>query len=55
MTSENFDFEICVPVSAPVVPVGRVKPGTFPAVKVARTIYCGAYERLGEAWGEFKA
>jgi uncharacterized protein YndB with AHSA1/START domain/effector-binding domain-containing protein len=55
MTPESFDFEICVPVSAPVVPVGRVKPGIFPAVKVARTIYCGAYERLGEAWGEFKA
>jgi uncharacterized protein YndB with AHSA1/START domain/effector-binding domain-containing protein len=55
MNPATFDFEICVPVTAPVAPVGRVKPGIFPAVAVARTIYCGNYERLGEAWGEFKA
>jgi uncharacterized protein YndB with AHSA1/START domain/effector-binding domain-containing protein len=55
MKPATFDFEICVPVTAPVAPMGRVKPGIFPAVTVARTIYCGNYERLGEAWGEFKA
>jgi effector-binding domain-containing protein len=48
-----FDFEICVPVTAPVVPVGRVKPGQMPAVRVARTVYHGPYEGLGAAWGEF--
>jgi effector-binding domain-containing protein len=55
MDQATFDFEICVPVIAPVAPVGRVKPGTFPAVKVARTIYHGDYEGLGKAWSEFKA
>lgn len=55
MSPATFDFEICVPVTAPVAPVGRVKPGIFPAVTVARTIYHGDYEGLGEAWGEFKA
>ncbi len=51
----TFDFEICVPVTAPVEPVGRVKPGEFPPATVVRTVYCGKYERLGEAWAEFKA
>lgn len=50
-----FDFEICVPVTASVAPVGRVKPGVFQSVRVARTTYHGGYEGLGEAWGEFKA
>jgi effector-binding domain-containing protein len=50
-----FDFEICVPVSTPVAPVGRVKPGQLPAARVARTIYRGPYEGLGAAWGEFDA
>lgn len=48
-----FDFEISVPVSAPVAPAGRVVGGEMPAGKVARTIYRGPYEGLGEAWGEF--
>jgi len=55
MNPATFDFEICVPVTAPVTPVGRVKPEIFPAVTVARTVYAGDYERLGEAWGEFRA
>lgn len=50
-----FDFEICVPVSAPVAPVGRVQPGELPAKRVARTVYHGPYEGLGPAWGEFHA
>ena len=33
--------------------VGRVKPGIWPATKVARTVYRGDYGGLGEAWGEF--
>jgi effector-binding domain-containing protein len=49
------DFEISVPVTAPVAAVGRVKPGTLPAVKVVRTVYQGGYEGLGAAWGEFDA
>jgi effector-binding domain-containing protein len=50
-----FDFEIGVPVTALVASAGRVKPGQLPATSVARTIYHGAYEGLGAAWGEFDA
>ena len=53
MPSDVFDFEVGVPVAAPVEPVGRVQPGQLPAVKVARTVYHGGYEGLGSAWGEF--
>ena len=49
-----FDFEICVPVTAAVSPVGRVTPGEVPVVRVARTVYQGPYEGLGQAWGEFQ-
>jgi effector-binding domain-containing protein len=55
MTPDIFDFEIGVPVAAPVIAAGRVKPGQWPAMKVARTIYRGPYEGLGNAWGEFNA
>lgn len=50
-----FDFEICVPVTAPVAASGRVKPGRLAAATVARTVYHGPYEGLADAWGEFGA
>ena len=53
MDPKIFDFEIGVPVSAPVTAAGRVKPGELPAVKIARAIYLGPYEGLGDAWCEF--
>lgn len=53
MTPEAFDFDICVPVSAPVAAVGRVRPGQRPALTVVRTVYHGPYEGLGGAWHEF--
>jgi effector-binding domain-containing protein len=55
MAPDIFDFEVGVPVAKPVSPAGRVKPGNLPATKVARTVYHGAYESLGAAWGEFDA
>lgn len=55
MDPDTFDFEIGVPVTAPVAPTGRVTAGELPAAKVARTIYHGGYEGLGDAWGEFGA
>jgi effector-binding domain-containing protein len=55
MDPEVFDFEIGVPVSAPVAPTGRVTTGQFPAAKVARSVYHGPYEGLPGAWGEFEA
>lgn len=53
MHPDTFDFEIGVPVSAPVSPSGRVQPGSLPAAKVARTILHGNYDGLGAGWGEF--
>ncbi len=53
MDPEVFDFEVCVPIAGEIVAVGRVKPSQLPATKVARTIYRGPYEGLGEAWGKF--
>lgn len=55
MDSAIFDFEIGVPVKAPVTAAGRVKAGRLPAAKVARTVYRGPYEGLGPAWAEFDA
>ena len=55
MDPETFDFEVGVPVTAPVQPVGRVRPGRLPAATVARTVYQGPYQGLVEAWGEFDA
>jgi len=50
-----FDFEIGVPVTAPVTAVGRMKPSQQPAMRVARTIHHGPYEGLAAAWREFGA
>lgn len=55
MDLDTFDFEIGVPVTAPVVAAGRVKAGQLPATRVARTVFHGPYEGLGAAWGEFNA
>ena len=51
--TDVFDFDICVPVTTPVAPAGRVQPGVLPAATVARTVYHGPYEGLGAGWGEF--
>ncbi len=55
ITPETFDFEVGFATSSPVRPVGRVKPGVWPAQRAARTIYHGPYEGLPGAWGEFTA
>ena len=51
--TDTFDFELSVPVSAPVAATGRVQPGEWPAMRVARTVHHGPYEGLPEVWGEF--
>lgn len=43
-----------MPVSGPLLPVGRVRAGELPGAKVLRTVYTGPYEALGDAWREFK-
>jgi effector-binding domain-containing protein len=53
LSPKKFDFEVGYPVSAPVSSMGRVKAGTLPAAKVARTVYHGDYEGLFAAWDEF--
>jgi effector-binding domain-containing protein len=52
---EVFDFEIGVPVSAPVEATGRVRGAEWPAMTAARTVYRGPYEGLHAAWCEFDA
>jgi effector-binding domain-containing protein len=53
MDPDIFDFELGVPVASPIIAAGRVQAGHLPATMVARTNYCGPYEGLGSAWGEF--
>jgi effector-binding domain-containing protein len=55
MDPETFDFELGVPVATPISAVGRVTASQLPAATVARTVYHGDYEGLGDAWGEFGA
>ncbi len=54
MTPGIFNFEVGVPVSSAVQPVGRVKPGEIPGTNIVRTVYTGPYEGLGQAWGDFQ-
>ena len=53
MSPDVFDFEVGVPLSTPINPVGRVQQSHLPAASVLRTVYTGPYEGLGQAWGEF--
>jgi effector-binding domain-containing protein len=53
--TDTFEFEISVPVTAPVAPTGRVTGSRWPAMKVACAVYRGPYEGLAAAWGEFDA
>jgi effector-binding domain-containing protein len=55
MRPDVADIEICVPVSMPVVPVGRVEGRNRPARTIVRTVYHGAYQGLGLAWRDFNA
>ncbi|MGD8277006.1 MAG: GyrI-like domain-containing protein [Gemmatimonadota bacterium] len=55
MDPEVFDFEIGVPVAAPVTASGRVRTSDWPAMKVARAVHHGTYEGLGAAWRELDA
>lgn len=52
--NEFFDFEISVPVATEIAAAGRVKPGVWPSMRVAQTVYHGDYEGLPRAWGEFE-
>lgn len=53
MAPDVFDFEICIPVTSAVTPLGRVVPREIPALTVAYTVFHGGYERLSEGWQAF--
>lgn len=55
MQPDTFDFDIGVPVSRPVAPVGRVERGELPGGRVARSVLHGGYEGLPGGWGQFMA
>jgi effector-binding domain-containing protein len=55
MDTQSFDFELGLPVSAPVSATGRVKPGSLGGAKVVRAVYHGSYEKLYAAWAEVGA
>ena len=55
LPDDIFDFEIGVPVVAPIRAAGRVTPSTLPAQTVARALYPGNYDGLPQAWGAFQA
>ena len=55
LVPEMFDFEIAVPVLAPVQPTGRVQPGRLPAARAARATHAGHYDHLGTSWSELVA
>lgn len=46
---EQADFEVGIPVSAPVAAEGRVEPGELPGGRVARVVHRGPYEDLQRA------
>lgn len=54
LAPDVWDFDIAVPVTGAVTPTGRVVAGALPGGRVARCVYEGPYEGLGEAWGEFQ-
>lgn len=53
MHPDTFDFEVGVPVSAPVTPAGRVAPSSLPATRVARAVLKGDYSGLPSGWSGF--
>jgi len=53
--TDSFDFKICFPISAAIIPSGRIESGVINAMSTVQTMYQGPYEGLGEAWGEFLA
>jgi len=55
MSPDTFDFEVGVPVNAPITPVGRVTPSELRSARVAHTVYHGGPEGMGSAWGELMA
>lgn len=54
MDGAGFDFEVGFPINEPLAETGRVRSGSLPAARLARTIHRGGYEGLSDAWGELR-
>jgi len=50
----EWDFEVGVVVSGPVIASGRVAPGVWRAMRAARSVLHGGYEGLPGAWPELE-
>lgn len=48
---ETADLEVGFATDAPIEPVDEVAVSTLPGGRIARTVYSGGYEGLGQAWG----
>ena len=55
MSPGTFDFEVGFRTEAQIAPAGRVKPGYWPAAKMACTVYHGPYESSQLAHGALQA
>ncbi len=54
MLPDGFDFDLGFLVTKPITASGRVTPGEWPAMSVARAVYPGSYDGLPGAWGELQ-
>lgn len=48
--ADGFEVTAGIPVSSPIVTVGRVRPGSLSGGTVATTVHVGTYDRLAEAF-----
>jgi hypothetical protein len=55
LSPTEWDFEIGVPVAAPIAPAGRVVPCVAPALRAVQATLRGGYEGLAAAWGAVDA
>jgi effector-binding domain-containing protein len=49
--TDTADLEVGFITGSPIEPIGEVVVSTLPGGRVARTVYAGGYDGLGEAWG----
>ena len=49
--TDTADLEVGFITGSPIEPIGEGVVSTLPGGRVARTVYAGGYDGLGEAWG----
>ena len=50
MPDETIDVAVGFPTDGPIEPDGSVEPGELPGGRVARVVYAGGFDGLGDAW-----